>query len=82
MKRHKTGETGFMVVKLDMSKAYDHVEWGYLENLMRKMGFNERWIGLVMVCVRTMTYSILINGEPQGMIHPMRRIRQGDPLSP
>ena len=82
MKRHKTGETGFMTVKLDMSKAYDRVEWGYLENLMRKMGFNERWIGLVIVCVGIVTYLILINGEPQGMIHPMRRIRQGDPLSP
>ena len=46
------------------------------------MGFNERWIGLVIVCVRTVTYSILINGEPQGMIHPTREIRQGDPLFP
>ena len=36
----------------------------------------------LLVCVRTMTYSILINGEPQGMIHSSRGIRQGDPLSP
>ena len=49
---------------------------------MRKMGFNERWIGLIMVCVKTVTYSIMVNSEPQGLIHPTRGIRQGDPLSP
>ena len=38
---------------------------------MRKMGFNERWIGLIMVCVKTVTYSIMVNGEPQGLIHPL-----------
>ena len=53
-----------------------------LENIMRKMGFDEKWIGLIMVCVKTVTYSILINGKPQGLIHPIKVIRQGDPLSP
>ena len=49
---------------------------------MRKMGFNERWINLMMMCVKSMTYSVLVNGEPCGMIHPTRGIRQSDPLSP
>ena len=49
---------------------------------MRKMGFNERWIKIVVECVKTISYSILVNGEPCGMIHPTKRIRQGDPLSP
>ena len=60
----------------DMSKAYDKVEWVFLENVMRKMGFCEQWIGLIMVCVKTVTYSILMNGEPKGLIHPSRGLRQ------
>ena len=71
-----------MTRKLDMSKAYNRVEWQLLTNIMRNMGFCETWINLIFNCISSASYSILVNGEPKGNIVPTHGIRQGDPLSP
>ena len=70
--QRRKGKEALMAVKLDMSKAYDRVEWSYLEAMMRRMSFNEKWISLMMMCVSTVSYSILINGEPKGKIIPLK----------
>lgn len=63
-----------MTIKLDMSKAYDKVECDFLATVMLKLGFNASWIKLVMHCITSASYSVLLNREPQASFKPSRDI--------
>jgi hypothetical protein len=54
----------------------------FLKLVMIKLGFDSRWITLIMECVTTIRYVVVVNGSATGNIVPTRGIRQGDPLSP
>lgn len=71
-----------MALKIDISKAYDHVDWGFLSLMLLRLGFSQKWVDWIFLCVSLVSYSILVNKEQVGPIYPNRGLRQWDPLSP
>ena len=71
-----------MLLKLDISKAYDKLNWDFLEGVLRSFGFEENWIRWIINLVSSAFFSILVNGTPSQPFSATRGIRQGDPLSP
>ncbi|CAM8974659.1 unnamed protein product [Rhodiola kirilowii] len=78
----KRGQAAYLSLKLDMSKAYNRVEWNFLEKMLLSLGFHDVWVSRVMYCVRSVSYRVKVNGKHSNLIVPKRGLRQGDPISP
>ena len=70
--QEKVGRDGWCAVKLDMHKAYDRVEWIFLEAILLKLGFDAQWVNLIMAYVSSMEYKLRFNSFETGTIKPSR----------
>ncbi|XP_062093360.1 uncharacterized protein LOC133799353 [Humulus lupulus] len=75
------GKKGW-VFKIDFTKAYDCVDWDFLELVLERKGFGEVWRTWMRGCLSSTSYSVFVNGRPRGKFKGYRGIRQGDSLSP
>nr|GEW44049.1 cysteine-rich receptor-like protein kinase [Tanacetum cinerariifolium] len=71
-----------LIFKVDFEKAYDCVNWEFLEDIMQQMGFGRKWCVWIRACLGSATSSVLVNRSPTKEFALERGIRQGDPLSP
>ncbi|XP_021770231.1 uncharacterized protein LOC110734397 [Chenopodium quinoa] len=70
------------MIKVDLKKAYDSIEWSFLKAVMFELGFSSVFVNWIMVCISTVSFSILINGSPSVPFKAQKGLRQGDPMSP
>jgi hypothetical protein len=78
----RKGKKGYMIVKVDLEKAYDRVSWTFLRNILDIIGLSEKLANLLMYCIQSSKLSVLWNGEKLESFSPSRGIRQGDPIAP
>ena len=72
----KQGKEGLVAVKLDNIKAYDRIEWCFVEIIMPELGFSYRWVSLTMKCIMLSTLFFLLNGEVRGLVKPQRGLHK------
>lgn len=77
----KNKEKGILCT-LDIEKAYDHIDWSFLLDVLRKMAFGERWVNWIFWCISSSSFSALSNGSPTRFVRSSRGLKQGNPLSP
>ena len=54
---------GNCLLKIDIRKAYDHVKWGFVKEMMEDYGFPETFSAWVIECITTTAYIVSLNGE-------------------
>lgn len=79
--RVKQKVTGILC-KLDLEKAYEHVNWTFLLKVLKDMGFGRKWVNWIRFCIFNVKFFLIINGNNEGFFSSESGMRQGDPISP
>lgn len=79
---HMVGKKRFMVIKLNLAKAYDKMEWIFIKESLELLHFPPHIVGLISECLSSSSFSTNWKGRPSPKFFPSRGLRQGDPLSP
>ncbi|XP_062081054.1 uncharacterized protein LOC133785852 [Humulus lupulus] len=78
----KRTKGGHFLLKLDLEKTFDFHDWKFLETVLLKWGFHTTFVGWIIKCVTTSSFSLMLNGSPFASLLSTRGLRQGDPLLP
>ncbi|XP_019092278.1 PREDICTED: uncharacterized protein LOC109129106 [Camelina sativa] len=79
---HKGTISHRCAIKIDISKAFDSVQWPFLRNVLTALDLPQEFVHWIMLCVKTASFSIQVNGELAGFFNNSRGLRQGCSLSP
>jgi hypothetical protein len=79
---HNKAFGGNLALKIDITKAFDTMEWSFILQVLKQFGFNVTFCNWIAVILKSAFLSISINGESHGYFNCIRGVRQGDPLSP
>lgn len=70
-------KTGLMAIKLDLQKAYDKVNWKFIQSVLRRFGFRDIFISWITACLSSMSFEVIVNGGKSKQFKPSRGLRQG-----
>lgn len=75
MKRETRGNKGYYAFKTDISKAYDRINWKYMELILLKMGFTQKWVEWLVLCISSADFSVVVNDNLMKLEKPGHGLR-------
>lgn len=82
LRKIKRKKKFYGALKIDMTKAYDRIDWKFLKDVLVSMNFSPNWVKWILECVTIVQYTLLVNGSQNQTFKPKKGLRQGDHLSP